>query len=130
MVKDTGEWDWKRLQGLLPQHVLDLIAAEMPPVTDAGPDIPGWRCCLWIITTVSSGSNLMIGFGETCLTLPDHSMFQKSGRGNLLFFVGSYGIIDVVVSWGRIVYIVRNCLCVGICCLKSVYTLFALEGKL
>ncbi|KAK9025335.1 hypothetical protein V6N11_038204 [Hibiscus sabdariffa] len=42
MVSASGEWDWARLSGLLPQHLLEQIAAELPPHCEAGPDVPSW----------------------------------------------------------------------------------------
>ncbi|KAK8478345.1 hypothetical protein V6N11_032966 [Hibiscus sabdariffa] len=36
MNDDTREWDWERLRGMLPQHFLEQIAAELPPNSDTG----------------------------------------------------------------------------------------------
>ncbi|KAL4367400.1 hypothetical protein GQ457_05G030190 [Hibiscus cannabinus] len=43
MVSASSDWDWVRLRGLLPQHLLEQITAEVPPHYEAGPDIPSWR---------------------------------------------------------------------------------------
>ncbi|KAK8993696.1 hypothetical protein V6N11_007918 [Hibiscus sabdariffa] len=43
MVTDAGYWDWSRVQGLLPEAVLDCMAATSPTVPQLGSDVPGWR---------------------------------------------------------------------------------------
>ncbi|KAK8632256.1 hypothetical protein V6N13_072651 [Hibiscus sabdariffa] len=43
MVSATGEWDWERLRELLPEEVLDYLAATPPTSTHLGEDVPGWR---------------------------------------------------------------------------------------
>ncbi|KAK9044416.1 hypothetical protein V6N11_058316 [Hibiscus sabdariffa] len=43
MTNEAGDWDWDRLNGMLPQHILECIVAELPPRRSAGPDMPGWR---------------------------------------------------------------------------------------
>ncbi|KAK8973203.1 hypothetical protein V6N11_037803 [Hibiscus sabdariffa] len=35
MVTDTSEWDWERLLRLPPHHLIEQIAAELPPNCDA-----------------------------------------------------------------------------------------------
>ncbi|KAL4333466.1 hypothetical protein GQ457_07G012960 [Hibiscus cannabinus] len=43
MVSVHGNWDWERLEAVLPREKLELIAAVQPPRSDAGLDRPGWR---------------------------------------------------------------------------------------
>ncbi|KAK8533747.1 hypothetical protein V6N12_047151 [Hibiscus sabdariffa] len=43
MVTENGEWDWDRLKELLPESVLDHMAAMPPPLAHLGDDVPGWR---------------------------------------------------------------------------------------
>ncbi|KAK9030502.1 hypothetical protein V6N11_031928 [Hibiscus sabdariffa] len=43
MVTSTGDWDWNRVRGILPEPVLDSMAASLPPVSQLGSDVPGWR---------------------------------------------------------------------------------------
>ncbi|KAL4325259.1 hypothetical protein GQ457_11G023500 [Hibiscus cannabinus] len=47
MVRDmttiSGEWDWSQLNSLLPQNILNQIAAIPPPHCQFSPDTLGWR---------------------------------------------------------------------------------------
>ncbi|KAK8554363.1 hypothetical protein V6N12_031327 [Hibiscus sabdariffa] len=43
MLTSSGEWDWGRLEHILPASVLDTLAADKPPRPQYGPDAPGWR---------------------------------------------------------------------------------------
>ncbi|KAL4383201.1 hypothetical protein GQ457_15G013690 [Hibiscus cannabinus] len=43
MVSVHENWDWERLEAVLPREKLELIAAVQPPRSDAGLDRPGWR---------------------------------------------------------------------------------------
>ncbi|KAK8588204.1 hypothetical protein V6N12_022660 [Hibiscus sabdariffa] len=43
MVDERGDWDWGRLRGVLPEEVLDRIAAYPTPKAQYGSDVPGWR---------------------------------------------------------------------------------------
>ncbi|KAK8534756.1 hypothetical protein V6N12_057400 [Hibiscus sabdariffa] len=43
MVDEKGEWDWSRLQGLLPVNVLERLAACPTPKAHYGADVLGWR---------------------------------------------------------------------------------------
>ncbi|KAL4272884.1 hypothetical protein GQ457_13G009590 [Hibiscus cannabinus] len=43
MVDDNGEWDWHRMEGLLPRESIERIASVQPPRSDSGEDQPFWR---------------------------------------------------------------------------------------
>ncbi|KAK9037431.1 hypothetical protein V6N11_022342 [Hibiscus sabdariffa] len=60
MVSASGTWDWSRFSTLLPQEVLDQIAATQPPQGWLDSDTPGWR---WTVsqqfTTASAYAFIM-----------------------------------------------------------------------
>ncbi|KAK8649249.1 hypothetical protein V6N13_129982 [Hibiscus sabdariffa] len=43
MVTDQVDWDWDRLREVLPDEVLEHLAATPPPLHHLGEDVPGWR---------------------------------------------------------------------------------------
>ncbi|KAL4383219.1 hypothetical protein GQ457_15G014810 [Hibiscus cannabinus] len=43
MTTNSGDWDWSRLDSLLPSVILDQIAVVPPPWGDFSPDTLGWR---------------------------------------------------------------------------------------
>ncbi|KAK8684550.1 hypothetical protein V6N13_040572 [Hibiscus sabdariffa] len=43
MVSADGDWDWDRLREVLPEVILDHLAATPPPLPHLGADVPGWR---------------------------------------------------------------------------------------
>ncbi|KAL4360801.1 hypothetical protein GQ457_04G012650 [Hibiscus cannabinus] len=45
MTMVSGNWDWSRLSPVLPQHILDQIAAVPLPQSCYGSDTVGWRWC-------------------------------------------------------------------------------------
>ncbi|KAL4388177.1 hypothetical protein GQ457_09G011880 [Hibiscus cannabinus] len=60
MVSASGDWDWSRISTLLPQEVLDQIAAIQPPQGWLNSDTPGWRwTVLQQFTTASSYDFIM-----------------------------------------------------------------------
>ncbi|KAK8984899.1 hypothetical protein V6N11_064445 [Hibiscus sabdariffa] len=60
MVSTSGAWDWPRISPLLPQEVLEQIAAIQPPQGWLDSDTPGWR---WTVsrqfTTASAYAFIM-----------------------------------------------------------------------
>ncbi|KAK8579168.1 hypothetical protein V6N12_069497 [Hibiscus sabdariffa] len=60
MVSASGDWDWPQISPLLPQEVLDQIAAIQPPQGWLDSDTPGWR---WTVsrqfTTASAHAFIM-----------------------------------------------------------------------
>ncbi|KAK8579321.1 hypothetical protein V6N12_069647 [Hibiscus sabdariffa] len=60
MVSASRDWDWPRISPLLPQEVLDQIAAIQPPQDWLDSDTPGWR---WTVsrqfTTASAYAFIM-----------------------------------------------------------------------
>ncbi|XP_039000869.1 uncharacterized protein LOC120126887 [Hibiscus syriacus] len=43
MCLPSGTWDWGKLSTVLPEHILQRIAAVQPPQASFGPNFPGWR---------------------------------------------------------------------------------------
>ncbi|KAK8663433.1 hypothetical protein V6N13_083253 [Hibiscus sabdariffa] len=54
MVRSNGLWDWAKFQNLLPQHILDYIAAVKAPFFGTVTDKPGWHWKTISLFTVKS----------------------------------------------------------------------------
>ncbi|KAK9004294.1 hypothetical protein V6N11_002096 [Hibiscus sabdariffa] len=64
MVSATGDWDWNRLRELLPEEVLDHLAATPPPLPHLGEDVLGWRWDAKREFRVSSAYSFLMHEGE------------------------------------------------------------------
>lgn len=43
LVTATVDWDWGRLRTFLPENIVTIISAMVPPMSDAGEDRLAWK---------------------------------------------------------------------------------------
>ncbi|KAK9038942.1 hypothetical protein V6N11_023783 [Hibiscus sabdariffa] len=115
MTNDADGWDWERIQGLLPQHLIEHILAEVPPSCNAGTDILGWRLEDRRIFTTKSAYGRIYLLHRECYQVS--TLMEWSSRFAII--AGCYGRTVAVVYWGQSICVERSCWRVGIVCLTS-----------
>ncbi|KAK9046567.1 hypothetical protein V6N11_052453 [Hibiscus sabdariffa] len=65
MTQENGDWDWNRLNDILPQHILERIEAIEPPRGELGMDRPRWRWDDKFIFSTMSAYKYLIGSPNT-----------------------------------------------------------------